>query len=393
MRRANTVIVGAGPVGLVTALALAQAGAEVTVLDAQASPIAAPHDMIYRWSTLPALDRLGVLADTADIGVATSRWCFHVLDTGEQLVFDLGLIAAEVPHPYNLHISRQQFSSVLLRHLSRYSNVSVEWGARVSEVAQDDGGVSVLYDSGDGPATARAGWVVGADGAHSVVRRSLGLGFTGLTWPDRLVSLDIAFDFSSLGYLPTTYQLDPRRGALVGQVDRAGIWRYVYGESRRSPADTIAERIPMALAGVLPAGVDPRPVSWAAHRVHERTADRLRVGRVLLAGDAAHVTNPTGGFGLAGGLDDAVVLADALWAVIAGGADSAVLDRYAADRERFFRTVASPLSSETMHLVFHADNPARLGAEIEHYRRILASPDRHREFLLLSRELEALPTV
>lgn len=391
--RTDVVVVGAGPVGLVAALGLAREGLAVTLLEARASTGRGPHDLVYRWSVLPLLEQLGVLPALVEVGIVSTRWAYQVLRTGEQLVFDLDLLAEEVAHPFNLHLSHDVFSEVLLARLAEHPNVVVERGARVSAVTQDDDAVTVWWDGADGPHAVHAGWAIGTDGVHSAVRRSLGLGFGGLTWGHRLVSLSLPFDFSSLGYLPTTYQLDPDHSALVAQVETGELWRYVYSESRSLPEDTVADRIPDALRAVLPRDTEARPDSWSAYRVHERTADRLRAGRVLLAGDAAHVTNPSGSFGLAGGLTDAVAAVRAVRTVVHDRARDAELDRYAEDRETFFRTVASPLSSDTMHLVFHSSDHARLESEIQHYRQILGDPDRQREYLLLSRDLEGLPVV
>jgi 3-(3-hydroxy-phenyl)propionate hydroxylase/6-hydroxy-3-succinoylpyridine 3-monooxygenase len=323
-------------------------------------------------------------------GVVTDQWSYNVLHSGEQLVFDLGLLTDDVAYPFNLHLPHDEFSAIVLRHLERYPQATVLWNTPVLDIVQDRQGVSVSSCSPDGLHVIRAAWAIGADGAHSAVRRSLGLGFAGMTWPERLVSLSVAYDFSEIGYLSTTYQLDPLHGALIGRVDREGLWRYVFAESRLLPERTVAERIPEAWRKAFP-DFEVQPLAWSAYRIHERAATRLRIGRVLLAGDAGHLTNPTGSYGLAGGLFDSIAASNALIAVLQGGNADSLLDGYATDRERYFRMVASPLSSETMHLVFHAEDIESLNEDVEHYRQIVNSPERHREFLLLSRELEDLP--
>lgn len=287
MPEKNVVVVGAGPVGLATALGLARAGTDVTVLEAD-SP----------------------------------------------------------------------------------------WNTRVTGLAQDDHAVTVTAEGPDGERTLRAGWVVGADGAHSAVRRTVGLGFAGLTWEDRLVVTDLRFDLSTLGHAGASFQIDPEHGALIGGLDRSGaLWRYTYAENRSLPEETVIDRMPAVFKAVLPEGSDPGLTRWSAYRVHERAADRFRAGRVLLAGGAAHVTNPSSALGLAGGLLDSFVLAETLAAVIEDGASDHMLDSYADARLRAFLDVASPLSSDSMRLAFHMDDPARLAAEVEHYRQITGDRD------------------
>lgn len=387
MPHRNVVVVGGGPVGLLTALGLARAGVDVTVLEAGPKIARPPHDMAYHWSVLPGIERLGILEELRPAAVTVREWCFKVLHTGERIIFDLDALADEVAHPYDLHLSHQALVDVVAECLGALPHAHIEWDTRLTDLGQDGHGVTVTAEGPDGPRTHRADWLVGADGAHSRVRSALGLGFAGMTWPMRMVSADLRYDLSTLGFSGTAYQLDREHGALVARADRSGLWRYVYAENRMLPEETVPDRMPAVFKAVLPEGADPLLEGWSTYRVHERAADRFRAGRVLLAGDAAHVTNPTGFAGLTCGLFDAFVLTEALAAVMRGEADDAALDRYARDRRRVFLDSASPLSSDSMRLVFHADSEAWLEAEIEHYRRVAADAVLRREYFMLSREV------
>ena len=142
---------------------------------------------------------------------------------------------------------------------------------------------------------------------------------------------------------------------------------------------------------VLPDGADLEIQAWAAHRMHQRVADTFRVGRVLLLADAAHVTNPTSGYGLAGGFFDSVTLVEALSAVIHHGADDEILDRYSEVRRRVFTELTSPVSSESKQLLWNSDGPGRLEGELERFRKITSNRSRQREYLLVARGLESAP--
>jgi 3-(3-hydroxy-phenyl)propionate hydroxylase/6-hydroxy-3-succinoylpyridine 3-monooxygenase len=124
----------------------------------------------------------------------------------------------------------------------------------------------------------------------------------------------------------------------------------------------------------MPADASFELVAKSMYRMHQRATETMRVGRVLFAGDAAHVTNPTSGFGLVGGLYDAYVLTEALGPVIRDEASDAVLDRYSDDRLSAFWTVSSPVSTESKRLVFHSEDADRLEVDMKMYRRIAADP-------------------
>jgi 3-(3-hydroxy-phenyl)propionate hydroxylase len=126
----------------------------------------------------------------------------------------------------------------------------------------------------------------------------------------------------------------------------------------------------------------PEVVQWSPYRMHQRAAERMREGRVLLAGDAAHATNPTGGLGLTSGMLDTFVLYDALAAVIGGAVGDEVLDRYSEERLRVFTELASPQASEWKRLVFHSDDPERLESDLGMLRTVASDPDARREGFL-----------
>jgi 3-(3-hydroxy-phenyl)propionate hydroxylase/6-hydroxy-3-succinoylpyridine 3-monooxygenase len=150
----------------------------------------------------------------------------------------------------------------------------------------------------------------------------------------------------------------------------------------------VAERIPSYFSAVLPAGAEYELVQYAPYKMHQRAAPSFRFGRVLLAGDAAHATNPTGALGLASGLLDSYVLYEALAAVVAGGADESVLDRYAQARRDVFLNVASPRATENKRFVFHSADPARLETDLDVFRRIASDKPFRLERLLAAKALQ-----
>jgi 3-(3-hydroxy-phenyl)propionate hydroxylase len=372
----DVVIVGAGPVGLVTALGLAQAGVSVTVLDAMPGVIEEPRGMAYHWASLAGLERLGVLDDALAAGFTKQDWSSQVLRTGERLVMDLKVLTDDVRHPYTLVLGQDALAAVVIGHLERFAGVTVHWDTTVTGLEQDATGVVVHAEAGGEAREFRAGWVVGADGARSVVRRALGLGFEGMTWGERFVATNCRGAYAD--HFVSGYLIDADLGAVVHQIDTTGLWRHTYAESVDLPEDGVADRMAAYFDAVLPEGDFGHEIElWRAYRMHQRSAERYRVGRVLLAGDAAHVTNPTRGFGLVGGLFDSYALTEALGAVVQDGADDELLDRYAEHRRRVFWEHTTPVSSESKRLVFEPTEE-----RLDQLRRVAADPEAQRRYFL-----------
>jgi len=375
----DVIVVGGGPVGFVNALGLAQAGVRVTVIEAEPQIIGSPRAAVYFWSVLDGLERLGMLAEAETIGVRKQDYTYLVRRTGERIAYSMEILQGHARYPYNLHLGQHRLADIAMRRLKTFSNATVRFGTRLQALRQDADGVTLEVVTDREEQELRARWVIGADGAGSTVRRLLGLAFDGMTWPERFVATNVRYDFERHGYARATFVIDDRHGAVIAVLDQAGLWRCTYMEDGTLPEDTFLERLPRAYAALLP-GRDSYELERASpYRMHQRSAQRYRVGRVVLAGDAAHVTNPTGGLGLTCGLFDSFALYPALTAVILGGADDKLLDRYSAARRDVFLHRASPQAVANKRLVFHANGG---GAQLEEALAGLRRLATDRDFLL-----------
>lgn len=377
----DVVVVGAGPVGLLTALGLSRAGLRVEVLERESAVGDSPRAMTYLWFVLDGLAELGVLDDVEQAGLQTlDGLTLRVRRTEEVIAWGRVSLADVTGRAYNnLHLGQDELGAIALRHLQTHAGASVHWNTAVTGLTQDGEGVRLTTEGPDGPGEFTARWVVGADGAGSAVRRALGLGFDGMTWPERFVATNVRFPFDELGYNDANMVVDPRLGAVVAKIDRKGLWRVTYAEDLALPVETAAGRIPRFFEEFLPGrGSEVEVVHYSPYRMHQRAADTFRAGRVLLAGDAAHATNPTGGMGLTSGLLDLYVLYPALAAVVRGEAPDSVLDRYAEERRRKFLEVASPMAANFKRLVYHSDDPQQLELALAGPRSVAGDPEKVR---------------
>jgi 2-polyprenyl-6-methoxyphenol hydroxylase-like FAD-dependent oxidoreductase len=387
----SVLIAGAGPVGLITALGLARAGVDVTVIEAEPCIVDSPRAIVYHWTVLEPLDRLGILADVEARGFRKQDYAFRVAATGETIPYSIETLADETPYAYNVHLGQHELARIALEHLERLPGARVLFGAPVAEISQDSHGVTVTAITPDGPAELRGGWLAGADGARSEVRKALGLSFEGFTWPERFVATDVHYDFERHGYARATFQIDPVHGAVIVKIDSSGLWRCTYSEDASLPEATVPDRLPEHFAALLPGDEGYELERYGPYSMHQRAAGRFREGRVLLAGDAAHVTNPAGGLGLTSGLFDAFALYEALASVVAGGASEAVLDRWAEERRRLFLEIASPAASEMKRLIYSEPDPARRREDLEAIRRWTSDRDLLRERLRFTAKLRSGP--
>ena len=349
----GAIVIGAGPSGALTALGLAQRGVEVVLLEAETGVVASPRAMVYHWAVLEGLDRLGVLADIEARGFTTQNFLQRVFETGEEARLSHRALEGTTPYPYNLHLGQHEVVDVALEHLSRLPGQEVRFSVTVEDVEVGEDAATVSAVGPDGPVRLRAPWVVAADGGRSAVRRSLDLSFDGMTWPERFVATNIRFPFDEAGgFAEASMLLDPQHGCIIARIDRAGLWRWTWDEPADLPEETVGERLP-ARFEALGMGADGYEVeSFTPYRMHQRAVDSMRQGRVLLIGDAAHVTNPTGGLGLTSGLFDLYALLDPLAAVTQGDAGAEVLDLWSEQRLAKFTEMASPMAVQFKTVVY-----------------------------------------
>jgi 3-(3-hydroxy-phenyl)propionate hydroxylase len=166
------------------------------------------------------------------------------------------------------------------------------------------------------------------------------------------------------------------------------LWRFTFAEQATQPLESVMERILQFIQSVLPGDQKYELALHTAYNMHQRTAATYRVGRVVLAGDAAHLTNPTSGFGLMGGLYDSFALSEALAAVVQGNAGDEILDRYSELRRKVYHEVTSPISSESLRLVFNSNDDDRLDKDLALLRGRKSDPVAMRNFLSAPAALE-----
>lgn len=350
--RTDVLIAGAGPAGLATAIVLAEAGVGFLLLDRQAEGANTSRACVVHARTLEVLAELGVTERLKELGVVVPT--FTVRD-GATVLAEVPFGGLPTAYPYTLMVPQDRTEAVLLARL-REAGGDVHRPYQVTSVAGDDTGVTVETTGG----TVRAKYVVGADGMHSTVREQAGIGFTGATYAESFVLADVRMNWP-LDREEVSLHLSPEGVTVVAPLPD--------GEDHYRVVATVAEAPEHPGIADIQSIVDARgpeggrsrvtEVVWSSRfRVHHRVADHYRAGRVLLAGDAAHVHSPAGGQGMNTGIQDAVALGRLLVRVAAGEPD-AVLDTYEATR----RPVATEVVAFTDRMTRMATlrpRPARL---------------------------------
>jgi 2-polyprenyl-6-methoxyphenol hydroxylase-like FAD-dependent oxidoreductase len=352
-------IVGAGPTGLITAFGLARAGAQVTVIDREADVVASPRATVYLPSTLKVLDELGLLAQALRLGQIGYELNVRFKLTGRIGRIDHRLVSDLTPYAYTLHFGQHDLAHMVLQLYLALPGAQMHWGTAFEELHEEGSAVAVRLSNSDGSQTLEYDWVIGADGARSSVRRAMGATFDGFTWPETFMATNVYYDFESCGYAYSNMIADGANWAVVARIDKQDhFWRVSYGESSDLSEEQRLERIPERYRHFMPEGMPWELARANSYRVHQRSASRYRIGRVLLAGDAAHATNPIGGMGLTSGIQDASTLIHCLSAAISANAADDILDWYAYERRRCFLEVANPSAIEFKRRAQETD-PAR----------------------------------
>jgi 3-(3-hydroxy-phenyl)propionate hydroxylase len=377
-------IAGAGPVGLVAAAALARRGIPVTVFEAAAQLSGESRASTFHPSTLDMLDDLGLADALVATGLVAPRVQYRTRHDGIIAAFDFGAIADATRHPYRLQSEQHNLTRIVDAALRGDPNYTITFDARVAGARQDADGVTVTLARQNGETEERrARWLIGADGARSEVRKALDVAFEGFTWPERFLVVGTTFDFYRTvpGLDAVSYVADPAQWHFYLRVP--GMWRMMFPIAPEVSDDTATSRdfARQTLATVQPGATDADIAHVTLYRVHQRVAKTFRVGRVFLAGDAAHINNPLGGMGMNGGIHDAINLTERLARVWRGEADDAELDRY--DRQRRLVT----LEYVQKHTIQNKRNletgdPAEQARFRDELRAIAADPARRRDYLM-----------
>lgn len=387
--RNRVVIVGAGPVGLVSAVSLAQSGIPSILLET--SPTT-PRDLrasTVHPPTLDMLDEIGVAADYIKLGVITECWQVIHLGTRERVLFDLSAIKGHTRHPYRLQCEQYHLSPILFARARATGLIDIHLNAEVTDIRQDDDKVVARATVNGEPQEFEGRYLIGADGAHSVVRRTLGFPLEGFTYEHSttLITTPFRFEDAIPELVGANYTWTPLDAGSMFRLRDA--WRCTFyprpGEPDTELTDDVIES---RMQGILARPQPYEVLEKRNYKIHQRIVPDYRQGRIVLAGDAAHVTPPTGGLGMNGGIHDAVNLAEKLARIFKGESDD-LLDLYT--RQRRPVAVGEILAQSHQNRIrMQLWDPEQRQQVMAQMREIAADPERSLQMLLRTSMIDGL---
>ena len=398
----RVIVVGAGPVGAVTALALVKKGIPVTLLEAEAEPPEDQRAATIHPPTVEMLAELGLtdeaFAEDACGGMLSPIFHFRDRVSGELVaVFDIGLLKGEVPYPFVVQWEQYKLVRAAKPHIEASGIADVRFSTKVTGLAQGADHVDVTMSNAAGEGEKiRGRYVIGADGGRSTVRRLAEIEFEGFTWPERFIKIGTSFDFGATGrgFCTRNYFSDPNEWLNLFKVKGngpPGIWR---GIMPVPPEESDEQALSMEGIQRRLHGIHPREGGYeipyhALYAVHQRVAATFNKGRVLLAGDSAHVNNPIGGMGMNGGIHDAVNLTAKLADVWFGRAKPDLFDRYTRQRRKAQVDYVQAQTIQNKKSLEEKD-PVIRRKHLDELRRISEDVKLHKQFLYRAALIDSL---
>ncbi|KAL4789480.1 hypothetical protein BDV19DRAFT_25261 [Aspergillus venezuelensis] len=361
----KVIIVGAGPSGLLLGLLLAKAGIHVELLDAESKVSDQPRAAHYASPAAYELDRAGVLDDVKARGFIFKTMAWRKPDAS----FVAGTTTEHLPESYRhkmVVLPLDQLGELLVEHILRQKNASVLWNHKVVKVGQDEekGEAWVDVETPDGARKRMsADYVVGCDGASSTVRRELfGPEYPGETLNAQIIATNVYYDFTQHFPTDSSFVIHPDNLYMVARITNDGLYRVTYKDTPNLSREEYIARQPSRFEEILP--THPKPHEYkitniSPYKLQQRCAQNFRVGRILLAADAAHLCNPFGGLGLTGGIADVGSLYDSLLGIYLDKATESILTKYADIRRAIWHEIIDPMSRENFARLHQDADTAR----------------------------------
>ena len=386
------VIIGAGPVGLITALRLSQLGMRSIIIEKNNAIQDELRASTFHPPTIEMLDELGIAKELISIGLKAKHWQFRVHETGEKALFDLGHINKDTKYPFRLQAEQKELCRIATKKAETDKNIDLRMGHQLNNLFQNDELVEISVSvEGQSDYTVKTPLMVAADGGSSKSRDIMGLSFSGKTYPETTILVATEFPFhehiqelSNVNYVWSdwgTYSL----------LRLPGIWRCSLYPDIGETIDqaTTPESINEKLNRIVPDQKDFRIVEVRPYKIHQRILDTYVHGRVVFAGDAAHLNSPSGGMGMNGGIHDGWCLSESLKDIFLGGLPLTRLGLYSDQRQKIAENEILKNADKNRSRMQERDKNHR-EAELVRLKKIASNPKRAREFLMKSSMIKGL---
>jgi 3-(3-hydroxy-phenyl)propionate hydroxylase len=384
VKRTQVIVAGAGPVGGVAAFRLAEMGIDVILLESGPTCALDLRASTFHPPTLEMMEELGLVTEMIARGLKAPVYQYRNRRTGEHIDFDLSELGDLTPHPYRLQCEQWKLAEMCAGRVADHPHGETLFAHRVVAFEQDAGGVTVWAETPYAIEQLRCDYLIACDGGNSIIRKWLNVEFEGFTYPERFLCLSTDYPIES--HLPglayVNYVADPQEWQVL--LKTPSVWRVLVpvGEGDCDAELKSDAKKKAVFDGLMGDGAAIETDHRTIYKVHQRVAKTWTHGRVMLAGDAAHLNNPLGGLGMNSGIHDVWNLTDKLRAILKDGADGeALLARY----ERQRRTIctefvqAQTIRNKKAMEDRSPDAQARHQAELS---AIAADPDRRRDYLL-----------